>query len=473
MLSRKTLGVAGAAILGSMALLATNTANAQINLDTDMGKVTFAKETVTLSRTVDGETYYVVSGIGDNVDIVGMAGFNLQENTLVDFTLTNMVFNTSLTETSLAAGAGNPTISRSSKGQSGDNTVRFLVQGGGDVEDTTDLTLNLVDIAVKDGARGSITMTVTDIALPTFFTNTATTSGAVSLSDALVVTTTPYNPIATIASDFKNFKVNARDGEAPDDTAKLGNVGAISIGVAMNEAGTAGTTRHAGTGALIADVADILADTRSTLTFGGDYGFATGVTWDDVNTLVEDKEGNATGWKTLPLVFTSGVTGEKASGTLMVNVDGATEIHEGGYTATLNLQAMVPGSLFPPGSMQKTVGRIKHDGTTVQLPYLTTDDRYNQRIIMVNRSAQAVAYSMSFDTEEGVMATAGTMASGMLAADSTTVLNVRAGDVVMLEGGPPHRTAATLVIAADPDDITVATNQTNRETGGTDTVKWH
>ena len=64
MSSRKPFGVVGAAMLGIVALLGTNAANAVLNLDTDTGGVTYAKETLTVtgSVTVAGETYYMVSG---------------------------------------------------------------------------------------------------------------------------------------------------------------------------------------------------------------------------------------------------------------------------------------------------------------------------------------------------------------------------------------------------------------------------
>ena len=64
MLSRKPLGVIGAAMLGIMALLMTNAANAVIGLDgDDTGGVIFAQETITSSlEGRDGTTYYVVKG---------------------------------------------------------------------------------------------------------------------------------------------------------------------------------------------------------------------------------------------------------------------------------------------------------------------------------------------------------------------------------------------------------------------------
>ena len=69
MLSNKSFGIAGAAMLGTVALLGTNAAYAVINLD-EMDKsdpaVTYAMETITASvEGEDGGTYYTVDG-GDN-----------------------------------------------------------------------------------------------------------------------------------------------------------------------------------------------------------------------------------------------------------------------------------------------------------------------------------------------------------------------------------------------------------------------
>ena len=67
MLSNKPIGIAGAAILGTVALLGTNAANAVINLDEtatmkSSAAVIYAKETILESHQVDETTYYVVDG---------------------------------------------------------------------------------------------------------------------------------------------------------------------------------------------------------------------------------------------------------------------------------------------------------------------------------------------------------------------------------------------------------------------------
>ena len=63
---------------------------------------------------------------------------------------------------------------------------------------------------------------------------------------------------------------------------------------------------------------------------------------------------------------------------------------------------------------------------------------------------------------------AGMDATGMLAADSITVLSLRTDDVVTVGSG--NSTSGTIIVEAQPGMIDVATVQTNRETGNTDTV---
>ena len=141
------------------------------------------------------------------------------------------------------------------------------------------------------------------------------------------------------------------------------------------------------------------------------------------------------------------------------------------------LPAGLVKSMFPHPAMGMShdLGQVVRDGTEVHLPYVTTDSRYNQRLVMVNRGKKAAKYMMSFDTPEagGVTSQGGSDAMGMLAPMSTTVLHLTKDDVVDIMGGPPHRISGTLTIEALPKDISVATNQTNKETGGTDTVVLH
>ena len=110
------------------------------------------------------------------------------------------------------------------------------------------------------------------------------------------------------------------------------------------------------------------------------------------------------------------------------------------YTVTTTYEVGTTDAAFKPIGKTSNLGRIDRDGTTVRIPYLTTNDRYHQRIVILNRGGMA-EYRMSFMDEEGKMATSGMDALGVLAAKKTTVLSLRDDDVVMIEGGT--RTSGT------------------------------
>ena len=138
------------------------------------------------------------------------------------------------------------------------------------------------------------------------------------------------------------------------------------------------------------------------------------------------------------------------------------------YTVTTKYTAGTTGAEFPPSGGEYSLGQITRDGTTVHIPFLTTWADYNHRIVISNRGANPAPYWITFRPEEGVMATPGMYATGMLDANSTMVL--RAMDVVTLEGRT--RTAATFVAEAQRSQIDVATVIINMMTGSTDTVNY-
>lgn len=124
---------------------------------------------------------------------------------------------------------------------------------------------------------------------------------------------------------------------------------------------------------------------------------------------------------------------------------------------------------FAPAALAATtIGSIERNGTTVRLPFLTTFDAYNHRIIIVNRGNVAADYELTFTTEDGVTATPGHMAEDTVAANSTKV--IRVGDAVTLVGG--NRTAATLAVVAPNHLIDVATTIVTLEDKSTDTVTY-
>ena len=118
---------------------------------------------------------------------------------------------------------------------------------------------------------------------------------------------------------------------------------------------------------------------------------------------------------------------------------------------------------FPSMGMEKELGRIQREGLAIQLPYLTTNPRFKQRIRVANRGAADAMYSMEFHGEGD---TAGSKAKGTFDKGETTILQVP--EVVTPGNG--YNTAATLTVEAADSDIDVVTVQTNPEAGTTDTV---
>ena len=144
----------------------------------------------------------------------------------------------------------------------------------------------------------------------------------------------------------------------------------------------------------------------------------------------------------------------------------ASSIPEATYSAAVKFSDAREYHLLPGPVIQANFGRIRRNGTTVQLPFLSTYENYNDRIIIVNRANFPANYDLKFHTEEGVRAIPGAKASGTLAEKTTTVL--RARDVVTLNGGV--RTAATLSIALSRDTVDVMTQRVNLTDGSIDAI---
>ena len=148
-------------------------------------------------------------------------------------------------------------------------------------------------------------------------------------------------------------------------------------------------------------------------------------------------------------------------------------IPEGNYTATVYTKGSAPTA---PTVMQREdvpIGSIRHNGTKVQLAYLTTSEKHNHRLVISNSGAIDAEYTLgSFRAEMGVMVEALDMATGTVKAGETAVIPVTEMiSISTMEGYPARaRTAATLSVAANNIDIQVATTQVNREDSSTDTV---
>ena len=152
------------------------------------------------------------------------------------------------------------------------------------------------------------------------------------------------------------------------------------------------------------------------------------------------------------------------------------------YMGTISLPPAMPGG-SPTMLDSGVIGRIARNGTTVELTYLTTSDKYNQRLIIVNRGSADVTYDfVSFESEEGKMVELTQLADAekaaghnVVKANSQVVLPIGrilsiTGTGTSVLGGDAPRTAATLSLNADSSMVQVATTQVNRDDGSTDTV---
>ena len=474
MLSRRTLGVAGAAILGSMALLVTNPANAVINLTPATGemagKVKIAKETLLMgtanTTTVGGVTYYNVTDGGsvlnvqmDRGVVAGAAAVYYR------LTLENMVF-VGTTAPTVADGGSGTAAGPVAGGAAEDNYIVFSTSGDGSATD--DLTVTIAALGVLPDMPGNIKVEVyRNVFDAQAETNAIDSlmqmmSGAVTVVDGISERGTPGMAVAEVSEDFMQLTGGA-------ETAMIGRLRIAADTTALTQA----------TGAIASLSTMLNAATPIEVTFKGDFS---------VGTYSLDPEADCNGLAAADgsanaVASTVGDDGDmedamltpdtQPDGTadidwylcLMVAEDNDMALPTADFTATVEYAART--NALGRDDQTVTIGSIGRNGTSAHIPYLTTDERYNQRIVIVNRGSEA-AYSMSFSSEAGVTTAAGMMASGTLAANSTTVLKTT--DVVTISGGPPHRASAMLNIVGPASNISVATNQTTKMGGSTDTV---
>ena len=186
----------------------------------------------------------------------------------------------------------------------------------------------------------------------------------------------------------------------------------------------------------------------------------------------------------LPSGVDSANTGALAEGlyVLCVNVDvmgpgtNMMSIAEGAYMATAHIKR--DNGVNTPVQMvgeEAAVGAIRHNGAKVNIPYLTTSEKHNQRVIVVNRGMRPVAITdITFTSEDGteveLMAPVqAAMDAGLLAVPPMSSWVARMDETISITGDS-RRVAARLSFAATMGAISVATTQVNVSDGSTDTV---
>ena len=461
------------ATFAAAAMLST-TAHGQIvgsvNLDATGRAETFSLSVETLSNasdqtvTVDGETYYSMRDAEiltrKQIGVRGASG----RTVYVRYDLENMVyfpvqsfpfFISPFREFALEAG-----------GSSGSSWYIGSSPAGQTFSQTQELRFSM-RLAIRPTGPGTVTYTAyLDLSdaihrrNPVYTKTRAVFFPVRSLQDNV----TPGVATATVASGFTRLAA-----------AGANTLGTLAIAVGDDRDGYRHYARTVDSALFplavndftdVAKPGDTAAGTGSLTTFRGD--FSVGAFY--ANTAAAASCGTA------PLTTTANdkvlekVTVAAAEGItalcVAVPATNTAEIPEGEYTVEVDYEGLT-NAAFPPLDLAETsIGRIRRDGTRVQIPYLTTFSGYRQNVVIVNRNTKPVAYTFKFVAEDGVAATPGEMAEGVVPAQGRAVL--KATDIVSLAG--KTRTAATLDVVAASGTVDVATVQVNMNDKGTDTV---
>jgi hypothetical protein len=492
MLSKKSFGIAGAAMLGTVALLGTNAAYAVIDLDADDQSdpaATYAMETITAAvEGADGAMYYTLDG-GDNaLDVQGEVGVGGTSGSvlILEYVFDGMVF-TSMSDPMLSIGSNNCTggtdATKRAGGDKGENKVSFIFTRTNDtLDDDTEACLMLENMAVSmDG--GGVTLNVSDN-LPLPATHSEGYSGAVAIASALEEMATASNPKATVASSFLSFEGNVMDADTTNDTTQQATVGSFmtSVDTDLLAADDGNAVEELDLYAVGATTANAEAgDGESSVTISGDFSFVTMAFLHDaadcdsnnptdlrMDIDADTEMRDTTRLKAQTLGYVNANTNLCITVEAADSEDAVAIPETAPYMVTVSYGGGTADAKYPTRGMARELGMIVRDGTTVRFPYLTTYAGYNQRIIVVNRGG-AATYSMSFMPEKGE-ATEGEDANGELEANSTTVFSLKNDDVVTLSEG--SRTAGTLIVEAQRNMIDVATTIVNTNTGSTDTITY-
>ena len=276
----------------------------------------------------------------------------------------------------------------------------------------------------------------------------AITGNIISWGSGVEVNFTPSDASADVTTNFDDFVVS---GDTTATTADLGNFEIIpAAGVLAPDDGMAVALAD------LVTAAEIVVTGDFTLTADADGHVQDGLlsfagSADAAETLTDT---------TLTLADADGAV---ASAAFTITRSGENPILESTYSVVVSFTEVAGRTVADAsGSM----GEITRGGANVDIPYITTFSDYNQRLIIVNRGNVDAAYTITFTSEDGVTATAGTAATGAVPAGETLI--VRMTDVVTLDGGT--RTAGQINIIATAGNVDVATTQVNLGDTSTDTV---
>ena len=209
---------------------------------------------------------------------------------------------------------------------------------------------------------------------------------------------------------------------------------------------------------IIAPKATLLANP---VTVSGDLSFASKVAW---------LPGSCSGLAGVTGTLMATDANDFASAMhLCLMVDGETAITKGDYSVTTEYAPKSSSHAFAAQGDTHALGSITRDGSSFSVPFLVVQDRFNQRINMVNRGSRDVQYTLGelkAPLHTGGTARAKAMATGNLPANSNIV--IRVSDMVEFTGAT--RGAGVLSMPADSSNIDVSIDMVNPETGTIDTT---
>ena len=491
MLSNKFGAIAGAAMLGTAALLGTNAAYAiKVGVGTTVtdDAVIYATETVTEASAIDKDGVKYYNLLKDHLFRAPyLVGSREADDWTVAVEFSGMVLSdgnasvatclpveegqrTILTTTCMDVEADN--VRTLIGGAKGDDNVTFLITG--EVLDTAEPIEVTARLAISAAGSGSVKITVTNLTLANLNTGTFTKSdarsGVVKVMSALDEMADGADVIATVATGFKKFAGGTSGGVSVDSLGSFG----LGLKALLNATVPEGDD--------FVDSLDDLIDVvptgtppkpSSTATITGDFSFASKVHLDTSpqcgtttaeDLLIRDEDDMVSNTEMLEVVDVADFHETALAASVMhlcVTVDSDDEdlrIPETSNYLLTTSYKKISGRAFGPDGMESMLGMILRDGTTVRFPYLTIRDGYVQRIRIVSRAADA-KYSMSFADNAEAMA----MAEGTLDKGRTTLM---VSELVSINDG--SITSGTLVIEAQPGMIDIAS--TLNTPGGTDTV---
>ena len=416
----------------------------------------YSNQTLISTNTVKGG-YYKVTDATDLGSIKFKTGLLLgsTDTAYITVTLTNMAF------------AGGVTIASGNVVEAltvaeGDTTALF--RNSGQVTATADIEINLAGsaIGVKPGLSGGIKIevvnkTVEDILGAGKGTKTITdTPKAVYGVDSIVQEVMGDRRTAQVSQNFKTFDTQGKHLAVTIGTVKIGPASPRGDDAADNDE---------------VDTAEVVHFGNSKVKLVGDLSFVEKVTYSAAEvsgaatcsgTDMPIADGKSASVAVGPDATTSSF---ETAQHICIQAKKDTEIPTGSYTIDIDYAAgtLVTGVLNPLADVtEEPFGSIRHNGTTVHIPFVTTYANYNQRFMIVN-NGPGTTYKFKFTPESGATAAAGTMAEGALPNGTT---HLKAMDIVTVTG--KTRTAATFTAVADPSDIEMSSVLVTKETGATD-----